>query len=126
LPKGRAHKLLPKFVGPYSVVGIIDGKSVYELGLPTELARHGIHNKFHILLLHPHVPNDDVLFPERMLAFDEITGHQWEGKELFFHVLWSDGDLTVEPFSNCQDLQALDRYLELKGVRSWWKLPRRG
>jgi hypothetical protein len=33
LPKGRASKLLPKFVGPYKITKAIPGSSNYELEL---------------------------------------------------------------------------------------------
>ena len=139
LPKGRASKLLPKFVGPYPVMGIIDGSSIYELGLPTELQKRGIFNKFHVSLLRPHYPNNDVLFPSRTLVepydfgepiecewlIDDIIGHQWEGRKILFHVLWNLGNITIEPYQTCKDLEALDRYLALKGVSNWRLLPRK-
>ena len=98
LPKGRAVKLLPKFVGPYPVTRVVEGKSVYELGLPTELMKCGIYNKFHSSLLHPHHTNDDDMFPSRAMAdpydfgepvdvewvVDDIIGHHWDGQKLSF------------------------------------------
>ena len=54
---------------------------------------------------------------------DEITGHQWDGRKLLFHIKWNLGDTTTEPYNSCQDLTALDRYLELQGVSDWRKLP---
>ncbi|KIK50728.1 hypothetical protein GYMLUDRAFT_182363 [Collybiopsis luxurians FD-317 M1] len=90
---GRTTKLLPKFVGPYPVTGVVDGKSVYKLGLPTELTKQGIYNNFHASLLRPHYPNDDDMFPSRSMVepydfsepvnvewvVDNIIGHQWDG-----------------------------------------------
>ena len=48
---------------------------------------------------------------------DEIIGHQWEGQNLVLEVRWSLGDTTWELLENCKDLIALDKYLELQGVR---------
>ena len=56
---------------------------------------------------------------------NEIIGHQWEGKDVMFRVKWNMGDTTWEPYSNCKDLEALDRYLELHGVRTVRNLPRK-
>ncbi len=38
---------------------------------------------------------------------------------------WSQGDTTWEPHSNCNKLQALDKYLELMGVKYPRQLLRR-
>lgn len=138
LPKGRASKLLPKFIGPYPIIEANPSTSNYRLGLPTELAKRGIHNNFHVNLLRKYRPNDDALFPQRSLAdpydfgepsdvewlVDEITSHHWDGRKLMFHVTWNVGDSTIEPYTTCKDLTALDRYLELQGVSDWRKLPR--
>ena len=137
LPRGRASKLLPKFIGPYPIVEANPETSNYRLGLPTELAKRGIHNNFHVSLLRKHHPNNDALFPMRSMAepydfgepsdvewlVDEITGHHWDGRKLLFHIKWNLGDTTTEPYNSCKDLTALDRYLELQGVSDWRKLP---
>lgn len=92
-------------------------------------------------LIEPHVTNDDERFPQReaLVAYDfgqpddtewlvsEIVAHRWMGtreKDLEFLVLWSLGDSTWEPYNNCKDLKALDEYLELRGVKQPWQLPR--
>jgi hypothetical protein len=66
LPKGRANKLMPKYVGPYKVLQADPETSNYMLELPSELVRRRIHPKFHVGLLRPHKPNDDALFPNRV------------------------------------------------------------
>lgn len=137
LPKGRASKLLPKYIGPYPIVEANSASSNYRLGLPTELAKRGIHSNLHVSLLRKHSPNDDAIFPQRSLAdpydfgepidvewlVDEITNHHWDGRKLVFHIKWNLGDTTIEPYNTCKDLTALDRYLELQGVSDWRKLP---
>ena len=65
LPKGRASKLMPKYVGPYKVLQAYPETFNYMLELPSELIRRRIHPKFHVGLLRPHEPNNDALFPNR-------------------------------------------------------------
>ena len=48
---------------------------------------------------------------------DEIIAHQWKGTKVSFLVQWNLGDTTWEPYSECKDLMALDRYLELLGIK---------
>jgi hypothetical protein len=90
MPKGRASKLVPRYVGPYKVMKAISLSSNYELELPAELVRRRIHPRFHVSLLRPHQLNDDALFPNRKRAepydfgtpdnaewmVDELVGHQ--------------------------------------------------
>ena len=139
LPKGRARKLLPKYLGPYKIVEASTDASTYTLELPEELRKRGIFPKFHASLLKKYEKNDEALFPHREpMAFydfgtpeetewlvDEIVGHQWEGREVKFHVKWNLGDTTWEPYSNCKDLEALDRYLEIHGAPTVKQLPRK-
>jgi hypothetical protein len=63
LPKGRASKLLPKFVRPYRVQKALLHCSDSELELPEVLASRRVHNWFHASLLRPHIANCDNLFP---------------------------------------------------------------
>jgi hypothetical protein len=132
LPKGRAKKLLPKYVGPYEIIEAIPDSSNYTLKLPQELTDRGIHPRFHVSRLAPHEPNDSLLFPEqavqvfydfgndpeREYQVQEILDHAWDtGDSLWLRVKWSLGDLTWEPISNCDELAALDDYLILQGVK---------
>jgi len=68
MPKGRASKLVLKYVGPYKITKAIPLTSNYELELPMELVKQQIHNRFHVSLLWPHNPNDNALFPSRRKA----------------------------------------------------------
>lgn len=63
LPKGRAGKFLPKFIGPYLVPESKLGVSTYQIDLPDELKCKNIHPVFHVSRLRPHHPNDEVKFP---------------------------------------------------------------
>jgi len=66
LPKGRARKLCPKFVGPYKVITAHPEVSNYTLELPTALQARGIISTFHISLLRPYHASSDALFPNRL------------------------------------------------------------
>ena len=65
LPKGRAKKLLPKFIGLYKVVKTHTAASTVTLELPPELTAQWVHPTFHASLLRAHIPNDDARFPRR-------------------------------------------------------------
>ena len=111
----------------------------YTLELLEELHKRHIHLMFHIRLLCRYERNDDVLFPKRDThAFydvgqsdedewfiDEIIAHQWAGNKIEFLVIWNLEDSTWEQSSNCEELEALDRYLELQGVLGMQQLSRR-
>ncbi|KAL1938571.1 hypothetical protein VTO73DRAFT_11594 [Trametes versicolor] len=139
LPKNRARKLAPKFVGPYKVTIAHPETSSYTLDLPDELVRRRIHPTFHSALLRPHEANDDAMFPGREARkfydfgapddgewmVDEIVGHRWKGRALELLVHWTLGDHTWEPLAHCEDLQALDDYLALMGVEDCRALPRK-
>ena len=60
LPKGRAKKLLPKFIGPYKVVKVHTAALTVTLELPPELTAWWVHPTFHVSMLSP---NDDARFP---------------------------------------------------------------
>jgi len=141
LPKGRAKKLMPKYIGPYAIIALKPEVSRYTLDLPTELKKRRINPTFHESKLRPYIKNDEKIFPRREAqAFydfgeddeqewlvDEILTHQWNGNKLEFLIRWNLGDTTWEPYAMCKELEALDKYLELQGLREdeWKKLPRK-
>jgi len=141
MPKNRARKLCPRYIGPYKVTEAKPSTSNYALELPVALQSRRIHPTFHVGLLRPYHPSQDSEFPNRIQPepydfgapgeqewfVDEIIGHRWKGsKQVEFQVRWSLGDTTWEPQATCNKLAALDRYLELHGVTSHVKLPRIG
>jgi hypothetical protein len=140
LPKSRACKLAPKYIGPFRVTDANPGTSNYTLDLSDELKARNIHPNFHSSLLRPYEPNDDAIFPNRESKHfydfgmpdddewfvDEILNHRWINKSIEFHVRWTAGDATWEPYSHVKDLKALDQYYALMGVTRWQSLPPRG
>ena len=140
LPKGSARKLMPKYIGPYKVTECYPTESRYTLDLPAELKARRIHPSFHISRLCTYNKNDDTVSPKcEVRAYydfgnaednewlvDDIVTHQWNGNKVSFLAQWNLGDTTWEPYSECKELEALDRYLELLGIDDddWCKLPR--
>jgi hypothetical protein len=139
LPKGRARKLCPRFIGPYRIEQARPESSTYTLELPLALQSRRIHPTFHVSLLRPHYPSDDSLFPNRLQPepydfgapddhewfVDDIIGHRWDTeRDLSFLVKWSLGEPTWEPLDGVKELEALDRYLELHGVKRVRSLPK--
>ena len=55
---------------------------------------------------------------------DEILAHKWTDNNLELQVKWTLGDVTWEPIDSCKNLEALDSYLELRGVTHPQDLPR--
>ena len=51
LPKGRARKLVPKFIGPYTVKEAHNAASTVTLELPPELTKRRISPTFHASLM---------------------------------------------------------------------------
>src|ERR1700683_5519111 len=133
LPKRRARKLAPKYIGPFKVTNVFPERSNYELELSEELVARRIYPKFHILLLRPFEPNDDVVFPSQeskhfydfgmpdddKWLVDEIVSHRFVRKSIKFNVRWTAGDHTWEPFTSVKELEALDHYFALMGVTRW-------
>ena len=63
LPKGRAKKLVPRYIGLYKVVEVHTNTSTVTLERLPELVAWCIHPMFHVGLIRAHMPNDDGRFP---------------------------------------------------------------
>src|SRR6266481_5838850 len=122
LPKGRAKKLVPRYIGPYKVVEAHTSASTVTLELPPELVARRVHLTFHVSLIRAHMPNDDGIFlrhdtklcydfgstDEPEWFVDEILAHRWVSQnELEFQVRWTLGDVTWEPLASCEELEVL-------------------
>ena len=129
-PKGRARKLLPKYIGPYRIVKDFGNKS-FRVMLPSHLKQQGLHDVFHSSLLRIHIPNDDRLFPGRLDAqieylggkdgewmIEKIKAHSGSAAHSVFEVLWKSGDITWLPYEQISQSRAMVDYLESQGVSS--------
>ena len=89
MPKGRARKLIPRYIGPMKVLNKIGATDTYTLDLPEEMRKRRIHPTFHIGLLHQHEENDNVLFPRRdTQAFYDVRQtdkEEWIVDEVIAH-----------------------------------------
>lgn len=114
--------------------------SNYMLELPLALQTRQIYPKFHVSLLCPHYTNNDALFlncdqpePYNFGAsedaewfIEEIISHHWpQSNRLELQVQWSLGNMTWEPLAHCEDLVALDHYLEVMGITLPKQLPKK-
>ena len=139
LPKGRARKLVPKYIGPYKVVKAHNETSTVTLELLPALVARWISLTFHTGLIRKFIANNNKLFPkqdaksfydfsqddEQEWLVEEITSDQWpNSKELELEVRWTLGDTTWEPLAACKNLEALDLYLELRGIAHPCDLPK--
>jgi len=138
LPKGRAGKLCPKYIGPFEVLKAYQDSSTYQVKLPPDMKKRRIHDVFHENVLKRYIGNNDELFPKRETrphydfsddpdnewVVNEIIDHKWS-PNLMLKVLWELGDSTWEHLSVVEELQALDQYLELEGVTEPLQLRRK-
>jgi hypothetical protein len=63
LPKGRATKLLPKYIGLFKVLEAHQSTSSYRVELPTLLHAQNLHDRLHRSKLCHYHANNDALFP---------------------------------------------------------------
>jgi hypothetical protein len=66
IPKGKARKLAPKYLGPFPITRVLKEGATYQLELSNELTKRGVNRAFYASLLRPHVLNDDWKFPGRL------------------------------------------------------------
>ena len=132
LPKHRAWKLMPKFIGPYKILKVMNSSLNITLKIPQEVKDRRINPTFHTNLVWPYIKNNDILFPKRdtKVYYDfgndedqewlveEMLAHKWTNNDLELQVKWMVGDVTWEPLSSCKD----NIYLELWGAKAPWDL----
>ena len=98
LPKGRAKKLQPKYIGPYKVVKAHTVASTVMLELPPELTAWQMHPTFHMSLVRAHIPNNDERFPHRDMAMCYVFGTtdepEWFVNDILAH-RWVDRAVRV-------------------------------
>src|SRR5258708_24517687 len=96
LPKHRVRKLMLIFIRLYPIAKANPGTLNYTMKFLIKLEAWNIHPTFHVLLLKPHVPNNDDRFPscdfqvyhnfrygnEAEQEVAKILAHQWDGQSL--------------------------------------------
>ena len=110
----------------------MNNSSNITIELPQEFKDRRINPTFRTSSVWPYIKNYDILFPKRDTKvyydfgnnedqewlIEEILAHKWTNNDLEFQVKWMAGDITWEPLSSCKELEALDIYLELWGVKT--------
>jgi hypothetical protein len=72
------------------------------------------------------VSDDDNDSDQEETGIASFNGHRWESRRnLEFQVVWADGDVTWEPFSNVNDCLAMEEYLAHRDVDDPLLLPKR-
>ena len=61
LPKHRAQKLMPKFIGPYKVLKAMNNSLNITIELQQEFKDRRVNPTFHTSLVQPYIKNDDIL-----------------------------------------------------------------
>uniref|UniRef100_A0A0W0G6M7 Putative polyprotein n=1 Tax=Moniliophthora roreri TaxID=221103 RepID=A0A0W0G6M7_MONRR len=131
LPKGLAHKLALKYIGPYKIIKNFNNNT-YRLDLPSHLKARGMHDSFYASLLQVHVPNNDQWFPGRQenqvadfgiknqhkWAVDKIVAHSRNSKHTLFKTHWKSGDQTWLNYKQVVKLDILTDYLDTIGQAS--------
>ena len=129
LKGGGSRKLLPRYIGPFTITKSINGVS-YTLDLPKGL---GVHPTFHISLLRLYKEDPDYLFKapplpeviEGQLEYevDHIVNHRRMGGSLEFLVRWKgykECDDTWEPESNLKNCpKILKEYKSSSAFAAW-------
>lgn len=102
LPKSRARKLQPRFIGPYRITEYSDRSHTCKLALPEELRKRRIlfpHRDVNVFYDFGH--NDELESVVR-----DIIAHRWEGQKaqkLKFYLRFEDGDCEWRDWSMCDD-----------------------
>ena len=107
-PKHRAQKFMPKFIGPYKILKVMNKSLNVMLELPQEIKDRKINLTFHTNLVQPYIKNNDILFPKRDTKvfydfgndedqewlIEEMLAHKWTNNNLELQVKWMLGDVT--------------------------------
>ena len=86
-PEGLARKLVPKYIGPYSIVQNFHNQS-FQIDLPAKLRNRGVHDVFHVALLRIHHPNNDQLFSgwlDSQIRLPESSEKEWAVDHILLH-----------------------------------------
>jgi hypothetical protein len=89
LPKGRARKLVPWYIGPYCVTEAHNKASTVTLELPDDLKNRHVSPTFHTNLVRWYIANNDDIFPKReaksFYDFGVTADEEWLIDEIIVH-----------------------------------------
>ncbi|KZV89705.1 hypothetical protein EXIGLDRAFT_582451, partial [Exidia glandulosa HHB12029] len=128
IPKGHARKLVPKYIGPFEILEVMEHGSAYKLDLPPDMTKRRIHPTFNANLLRLHVANDDERFPSRTWEqvtqislgttnreITEIVGFKKGDNGFIFYCRWSDKHVTEEALEKVRELPVFAEYCDTMG-----------
>jgi len=105
----RVAKFLPRFDGPYAVVDTFPESSTVTLDLPNLPSTFPT---FHIHLVKPFVPNDDIKFPNRSVTVDDSM--EFFVDSILDHKTWGRGRRYLVKFQGYPD--SFNRWLSGKDL----------
>ncbi|KAG0692130.1 hypothetical protein DFH29DRAFT_1009311 [Suillus ampliporus] len=117
LPKGRARKLAPKFIGPFKILD--DYKNnLFLLDLPSDLKQRGV------------LPGRQLHQITKIGKLEEwsvscVTDHNGQGTSALFEVEYNTRDRVWLPYHEVSRLEATSQYLEALGVPGIQHLPKK-
>jgi hypothetical protein len=89
LPKGRARKLVPWYIGPYRVTEAHNKASTVTLELPDDLKNRRVSPTFHTNPVRRYIANNDDLFPKweakSFYDFGATADEEWLVDEIIAH-----------------------------------------
>ena len=98
LPKHKAWKLMPKFIGLYKILKAMNDSLNITLELPQEFKDRKINPTFHTNLVWPYIKNNDILFAKRdtkvYYDFGNNEDQEWLVEEILAHK-WTNNDLEL-------------------------------
>ena len=104
---------MPRFIGLYKVLKLMNDSLNITIELPQELNNRRISFTFHTNLVRPYVKNNDILFLKREANtyynftnndkqewfVNGILAHKWANNDLELQFKWTLGDVTWELIS---------------------------
>jgi hypothetical protein len=89
LPKGRARKLVPRYIGLYRMTEAHNKALTVTLKLPNDLKNGRMSSTFHTNLVRRYIANNDGLFPKReaksFYDFGVTADEEWLVDEIIAH-----------------------------------------
>jgi hypothetical protein len=89
LPKGRARKLVPQYIGPYCMIEDHNNASTVTLELPEDLKNRHVSPTFHTNLVRWYIASNDDLVPKReaksFYDFGVTANEEWLVDEIIAH-----------------------------------------
>ena len=80
---------MPKFIGPYKVLKVMNDSSNITIEPPQEFKDRRINPTFHTSLVQPYIKNNDILFPQRDIKvyydFENNEDQEWLIEEILAH-----------------------------------------